>query len=194
MISDYQLPTSVTHFFLGVFNTEAGCFLIVFWEGFDEDDFVLTTSPARVAVASAMRLLEFGLRDKPSFRCVNEDGAERCSGEGLFAPLVGMSTPRTSNRPSDVFTTSFVQRVLLGAGGDFKFAIRALSLSDRARASPVRDRCTAVCKFACSAAAQDCTLSARVDYTLDIAPAAPSDSCMSLQTLGSDWLKGRVKP
>lgn len=154
MISDYQLTTSVTHFFLGVFNAEVGCFLIAFWEGFDEDDFVLATSPARFAVASAMRLFEFGLRDSPSFRCVNEDGAERCSGAGLFCPLAGMSTPRTSNRPSEVFTTSFVQRVLLGAGGDFKFAIRTLSLLDRVRASPVRDRRTAVRKFSCSVADQ----------------------------------------
>ena len=37
-------------------------------------------------------------------------------------------------------------------------------------------------------------LNARADYTLTSAPAAPGDACASLQALGSNWLKGRVKP
>ncbi|KFJ10800.1 hypothetical protein DR66_2400 [Delftia acidovorans] len=44
------------------------------------------------------------------------------------------------------------------------------------------------------AAGQAAALNARADYTLATAPAAPGDSCASLQTLGSDWLKGRAKP
>ena len=45
-----------------------------------------------------------------------------------------------------------------------------------------------------AAAGQAAALNARADYTLATAPAAPGDSCASLQTLGSDWLKGRAKP
>lgn len=45
-----------------------------------------------------------------------------------------------------------------------------------------------------AAAGQAAALNARADYTLGTAPAVPSDSCASLQALGSDWLKGRVKP
>lgn len=45
-----------------------------------------------------------------------------------------------------------------------------------------------------AAAGQAAALNARADYTLVTAPAAPGDSCASLQTLGSDWLKGRAKP
>lgn len=44
-----------------------------------------------------------------------------------------------------------------------------------------------------AAAGQAAALNARADYTLSRQPAA-GDSCASLQTLGSDWLKGRAKP
>nr|WP_180317962.1 hypothetical protein [Delftia acidovorans] len=45
-----------------------------------------------------------------------------------------------------------------------------------------------------AAAGQAAALNARADYTLATAPAAPGDSCASLQALGSEWLKGRAKP
>ena len=45
-----------------------------------------------------------------------------------------------------------------------------------------------------AAAGQAAALNARADYTLATAPAAPGDSCASLQALGSSWLKGRAKP
>lgn len=45
-----------------------------------------------------------------------------------------------------------------------------------------------------AAAGQAAVLNARADYTLATAPAAPGDSCASLQALGADWLKGRAKP
>lgn len=44
-----------------------------------------------------------------------------------------------------------------------------------------------------AAAGQAATLNARADYTLSRQPAA-GGSCASLQALGADWLKGRVKP
>lgn len=44
-----------------------------------------------------------------------------------------------------------------------------------------------------AAAGQAAALNARADYTLSRQPAS-GDSCASLQTLGSDWLKGRAKP
>jgi len=45
-----------------------------------------------------------------------------------------------------------------------------------------------------ASAGQAAELNARADYTLATAPAAPGDSCASLQALGADWLKGRAKP
>ncbi|WP_280191202.1 hypothetical protein [Delftia sp. PS-11] len=45
-----------------------------------------------------------------------------------------------------------------------------------------------------AAAGQAQALNARADYTLATAPAVPGDSCASLQALGAEWLKGRVKP
>lgn len=44
-----------------------------------------------------------------------------------------------------------------------------------------------------AAAGQAQALNARADYTLSRQPAA-GDSCAAIQTLGSDWLKGRAKP
>lgn len=44
-----------------------------------------------------------------------------------------------------------------------------------------------------AAAGQAAALNARADYTLSRQP-APGDSCASLQALGADWLKRRVKP
>ncbi|WP_250439203.1 hypothetical protein [Delftia tsuruhatensis] len=44
-----------------------------------------------------------------------------------------------------------------------------------------------------AAAGQAQALNARADYTLSRQP-APGDSCASLQALGADWLKRRVKP
>ena len=45
-----------------------------------------------------------------------------------------------------------------------------------------------------AAAEQAAELNARADYTLASTPAAPGDACASLQALGSDWLKGRLRP
>lgn len=45
-----------------------------------------------------------------------------------------------------------------------------------------------------AAADQAAALNDRADYTLATAPGAPGNSCASLQALGSQWLKGRVKP
>lgn len=45
-----------------------------------------------------------------------------------------------------------------------------------------------------AAADQAAALNDRADYTLATAPGAPGDNCASLQDLGSQWLKGRVKP
>ncbi len=44
-----------------------------------------------------------------------------------------------------------------------------------------------------AAAGQAAGLNARADYTLSRQPAA-GDSCVALQVLGSEWLKGRGKP
>lgn len=62
------------------------------------------------------------------------------------------------------------------------------SLAD---AAAQRDAAAAPARAA--AAGQAAALNARADYTLSRQPAA-DDSCAALQALGSDWLKGRVKP
>ncbi|WP_338496122.1 hypothetical protein [Delftia tsuruhatensis] len=63
-------------------------------------------------------------------------------------------------------------------------ALGAVAAQRAAEAAPAR----------AAAAGQAAALNARADYTLATAPAAPGDSCASLHALGSDWLKGRVKP
>ena len=70
------------------------------------------------------------------------------------------------------------------ACSDATEALGALATQRAAEAAPAR----------AAAAGQAAALNARADYTLATAPAAPGDSCASLQTLGSDWLKGRAKP
>ena len=66
------------------------------------------------------------------------------------------------------------------ACSDATEALGALATQRAAEAAPAR----------AAAAGQAAALNARADYTLATAPAAPGDSCASLQTLGSDWLKG----
>lgn len=34
----------------------------------------------------------------------------------------------------------------------------------------------------------------RADYTLGLRPKLPNDMCASMQSLGDEWLQGRVKP
>lgn len=63
-------------------------------------------------------------------------------------------------------------------------ALGALATRRAAEAAPAR----------AAAAGQAAALNARADYTLSTAPAAPGDSCASLQALGAEWLKGRAKP
>ncbi|EPD32747.1 hypothetical protein HMPREF9701_06437 [Delftia acidovorans CCUG 274B] len=63
-------------------------------------------------------------------------------------------------------------------------ALAAVAAQRAAEAAPAR----------AAAAEQAHTLNARADYTLATAPAAPGDSCASLQALGAQWLKGRAKP
>ncbi|WP_212644930.1 hypothetical protein [Delftia sp. PE138] len=70
------------------------------------------------------------------------------------------------------------------ACSDATEALGAVAAQRAAEAAPAR----------AAAAGQAQVLNARADYTLATAPAAPGDSCASLQTLGSDWLKGRAKP
>lgn len=70
------------------------------------------------------------------------------------------------------------------ACNDATEALGAVATQRAAEAAPAR----------AAAAGQAAALNARADYTLATAPAAPGDSCASLQALGSDWLKGRAKP
>ncbi|WP_447823707.1 hypothetical protein [Pseudomonas aeruginosa] len=63
-------------------------------------------------------------------------------------------------------------------------ALGAMADQRAAEAAPAR----------AAAAGQAAALNARADYTLATAPAAPGDSCASLQALGSQWLKERAKP
>ncbi|QFS68527.1 hypothetical protein [Delftia tsuruhatensis] len=70
------------------------------------------------------------------------------------------------------------------ACSDATEALGAMAAQRAAEAAPAR----------AAAAGQAAALNARADYTLATAPAAPGDSCASLQALGSDWLKGRAKP
>lgn len=70
------------------------------------------------------------------------------------------------------------------ACSDATEALGALAAQRAAEAAPAR----------AAAAGQAAALNARADYTLATAPAAPGDSCASLQALGADWLKGRAKP
>ncbi len=69
------------------------------------------------------------------------------------------------------------------ACSDATDALGAMAEQRAADAAPART----------AAAGQAQALNARADYTLARQP-APGDSCASLQTLGSDWLKGRTKP
>lgn len=62
-------------------------------------------------------------------------------------------------------------------------AMSATAAQRAAEAAPAR----------AAAAGQAAALNARADYTLSRQPAA-GDSCAAIQTLGRDWLKGRVKP
>lgn len=70
------------------------------------------------------------------------------------------------------------------ACSDATDALGAMAEQRAAEAAPARS----------AAAGQAQALNARADYTLATAPAAPGDSCASLQALGTDWLKGRAKP
>ncbi|ABX36707.1 conserved hypothetical protein [Delftia acidovorans SPH-1] len=70
------------------------------------------------------------------------------------------------------------------ACSDATEALGAVAAQRAADAAPAR----------AAAAGQAAALNARADYTLATAPAAPGDSCASLQALGADWLKGRAKP
>lgn len=70
------------------------------------------------------------------------------------------------------------------ACNDATEALSATAAQRAAEAAPAR----------AAAAGQAAVLNARADYTLATAPAAPGDSCASLQTLGAQWLKGRAKP
>lgn len=70
------------------------------------------------------------------------------------------------------------------ACSDATEALGAVAAQRAAEAAPAR----------AAAAGQATALNARADYTLATAPAAPGDSCASLQALGSSWLKGRGKP
>lgn len=69
------------------------------------------------------------------------------------------------------------------ACSDATEALGAVAAQRAADAAPAR----------AAAAGQAQALNARADYTLSRQPAA-GDSCAAIQTLGRDWLKGRVKP
>lgn len=70
------------------------------------------------------------------------------------------------------------------ACSDATEALGAVAAQRAAEAAPAR----------AAAAGQAQALNYRADYTLATAPAVSGDSCASLQALGSQWLKGRVKP
>ncbi|MCX7509398.1 MULTISPECIES: hypothetical protein [Delftia] len=69
------------------------------------------------------------------------------------------------------------------ACSDATEALGAVAAQRAAEAAPAR----------AAAAGRAQALNARADYTLSRQP-APGDSCASLQALGADWLKRRVKP
>lgn len=88
------------------------------------------------------------------------------------AHLVGMTDQRDGARRA------------AQACSDATEALGRLAEQRTAEAAPAR----------AAAAGQAAALNARADYTLATAPPVPGDSCASLQALGGDWLKGRVKP
>ncbi len=75
-----------------------------------------------------------------------------------------------------------------------RHAAQACSDATEALGAVAEQRAADAAPARAAAAGQAQALNARADYTLATAPAAPGDSCASLQALGADWLKGRAKP
>lgn len=71
---------------------------------------------------------------------------------------------------------------------------QACSDATEALGAVAAQRATEAAPARAAAVGQAAALNARADYTLATAPAAPGDSCASLQALGRDWLMGRAKP
>lgn len=71
---------------------------------------------------------------------------------------------------------------------------QACSDATEALSTAAAQRATEAAPARAAAAGQAAALNAWADYTLATVPAAPGDSCASLQALGADWLKGRAKP